>query len=518
MIPKWLSGWRRCFSFELLALVALIIVVLMAHYLGSYLEQFSWFWIPVLIFVLAALATAVSMRSFKPRQKSLFNQGYWGTLIFLFFLVLLLALQFTHTADARGLACPLYGIPASIWGPVLVGLVFAVAFSVWFVTVFSREVTPGQVAREADIIPMVRFCYVFTIVAFGASLTPLLAILFVHDPTFYLAMARSPIGLVKGCVHYPDDPHWELACSPSDPYKAQWMINLGGSTRFTYPMPAVAGGTASATPTEAPLRTPTAIASYTPGATHSVTPVATTSTTSTAAASATPTVTASTPTATPSAAAAPGAVPTMDAVDLLIRADGTRPPVIVHGGLAVPWYFIALAIMGAAVGLARKIPEYQRRAISPVDTLDGATAREYFEFQVLQVLSAPLIALAAYNLFPPTGISTSAALGFSAGFSSETILLAIRGLMDRVTATPGETSTAARDDSTIAKAVSAALHTDDELLRLEPDLKVSQIKVEVKDGVVTLSGALTKAEAVKRAEDVAKAVPGVTKTENKLTS
>jgi len=54
------------------------------------------------------------------------------------------------------------------------------------------------------------------------------------------------------------------------------------------------------------------------------------------------------------------------------------------------------------------------------------------EFQILQLLSAPLIAFAAYNLVTPSTLQASTALGFAAGFSSETILLAIRGLSDRL--------------------------------------------------------------------------------------
>src|SRR5712692_10533041 len=136
------------------------------------------------------------------------------------------------------------------------------------------------------------------------------------------------------------------------------------------------------------------------------------------------------PTPTPT----PG--PTPSVVDTSIRSDPFRPTVVVHGGLAVPWYFLTLAIVGAAVSLARRVPEYQRRATSAEDTLNGAKTREYLEFQILQVVSAPLIALAAYNLVAPTSISTSAALGFSSGFSSEAILLAIRSLTDSVQKPP----------------------------------------------------------------------------------
>lgn len=138
-------------------------------------------------------------------------------------------------------------------------------------------------------------------------------------------------------------------------------------------------------------------------------------------------------------AARPGSLPSNGAttsgyaaVDSWIEAKSYRP-MIVHGGLVIPWYFIALALMGAAVSLARRIPEYQRRALEPKDEdFTAPRAREYMEFQILQLLSAPLIAVAAYNLVTPGTLQASTAIGFITGFSSETILVAIGALADRL--------------------------------------------------------------------------------------
>lgn len=129
--------------------------------------------------------------------------------------------------------------------------------------------------------------------------------------------------------------------------------------------------------------------------------------------------------------AAAEAEPHQDLSDRRIDPTGFRAA-IVHGGLAAPWYVISLAIIGATVGLARKVPEFQRRACDPGDDrMDARRMRECLCFQFFQVLSAPLIALTAYNVFKPANMQLSAALGFTSGFSSELILMSIRALVDR---------------------------------------------------------------------------------------
>ena len=57
------------------------------------------------------------------------------------------------------------------------------------------------------------------------------------------------------------------------------------------------------------------------------------------------------------------------------------------------------------------------------------------EFQILQLISAPLIAIAAYNLITPDSLQATTALGFITGFSSETVLLGIRAVVDRLCGT-----------------------------------------------------------------------------------
>jgi hypothetical protein len=109
--------------------------------------------------------------------------------------------------------------------------------------------------------------------------------------------------------------------------------------------------------------------------------------------------------------------------------------VIIHGGLAIPWYFLMLAVMGAGVSMARRVPEYQRRvqlSSNDKESLSPSLAREQLVFQVLQVGSAPLIAITAYNALTPGSRAVSVALAFVSGFSSESVLLAIRALADKI--------------------------------------------------------------------------------------
>ncbi len=104
----------------------------------------------------------------------------------------------------------------------------------------------------------------------------------------------------------------------------------------------------------------------------------------------------------------------------------------VQGGLVVPLYVIVLALMGSAVSMTRRVPEYQRDAFGLHETLSNARARENLVFQIMQVFSAPLVVMTAYYLFAPESRASTVLLGFASGFASEPILLAIRGLADKL--------------------------------------------------------------------------------------
>ena len=108
-------------------------------------------------------------------------------------------------------------------------------------------------------------------------------------------------------------------------------------------------------------------------------------------------------------------------------------PVRIEGGLIVPLYFVILALVGAAVSMTRRVPEYQERtAPGSAQPLSNEKAREYLVLQVMQVVSAPLIAVTAYYLIDPGSRAGTVALGFVSGFASETILLYIRAVVDKL--------------------------------------------------------------------------------------
>ncbi len=114
------------------------------------------------------------------------------------------------------------------------------------------------------------------------------------------------------------------------------------------------------------------------------------------------------------------------------------PSFVVEGGLAVPLYVIILSLIGGAISLARRVPEYQKR-MSPdyVGTetepkLSMEQGREYLIFQIVQYLSAPYLAIVAYQLFDPSTRTVAVTTAFAAGFASEPILLLIRALVEKL--------------------------------------------------------------------------------------
>jgi len=111
----------------------------------------------------------------------------------------------------------------------------------------------------------------------------------------------------------------------------------------------------------------------------------------------------------------------------------SAPPVRkITGGLVIPLYVLVLALMGAAVSMTRRVPEYQMRVDCAVISLEKA--RELMVFQIMQVVSAPMIALTAYYLILPDTRTTSVVIAFISGFASETILRLLRGAADSLTA------------------------------------------------------------------------------------
>lgn len=116
--------------------------------------------------------------------------------------------------------------------------------------------------------------------------------------------------------------------------------------------------------------------------------------------------------------------------------DPKRPFVEVIGGVAVPLFVVVLALIGGAVSISRRIPEYQRRndphyvptEIEPA--MPAFRVRESVVFQIMQLISAPFLAIATMQVIEPNNLASASTLAFATGFFSETILYMIRGMVN----------------------------------------------------------------------------------------
>jgi hypothetical protein len=222
---------------------------------------------------------------------------------------------------------------------------------------------------------IIAFCYSFTLLILAASLAP-----WWIPKLFDRPVSTAPVSLLRACVEPAGDVPQGVACKSKEQQENrdgyQWVLNIGG----------VIAGEVKTCASQAP----------------------------------------SCP--NPASASASGQSP----------ANAAQPQSIymIHGGLVVPLYVIVLALMGGAVSMTRRVPEYQRRAMSSQDALTNQQARESLVFQIMQVVSAPLIAVAAYYIVNPSNRLTSVVLGFGSGFASEPILLMIRGLVEKLSPAP----------------------------------------------------------------------------------
>lgn len=237
----------------------------------------------------------------------------------------------------------------------------------------------GEISRS-KMTGMVMFCYLFTILAIVTATIP-----FMFEETFWESteerFKHTPIGILRGCLIEPPNTQLpdEIACATDGASHNQWVVNIGGNVNH-------AGGSRLSLPGDPP----------------------------------------------------------------------GQAPVRIEAGLVVPLYIMVLALMGGAVSMTRRVPEYQRRvwlwyvmeASRPEEnlkalvashgqdedspTMTPAHARENMVFQLLQVISAPLIAFTAYYVFAPGTPTASVLLGFVSGFASETILVNIRGAAQKL--------------------------------------------------------------------------------------
>jgi hypothetical protein len=239
--------------------------------------------------------------------------------------------------------------------------------------VFTGLVTPYKLNQ------IITFCYIFTGVAVVGSLLPFTLPNLFSEPAEPSKTSReAPLGILRGCAAQSGQADWhptEVVCGRGG---TQWVVRIGGTV--TPPEASAAAPQSSEKPVPPPAQ----------GAGE----------------------------AAPQSGQTPAAPPKL----------GRE----ITGGLVVPLYVIVLALVGGAISMTRRVPEYQRRAMDSRDPLTNAEAREYLVFQIMQVITAPLIAITAYYIFRPAAPLESVVVGFASGFASEPILVMIRALVDKL--------------------------------------------------------------------------------------
>ena len=273
------------------------------------------------------------------------------------------------------------------------GFSIASALLTWGLYVFTGIVTNRKLNH------IIAFCYSFTLLVLAASLAPWWIPVIFDKP-----VSTAPVSLLRACVEPAGDVPQGVACKRKEQDNKeqenrdgyQWVLNIGGVIGGEVKTGALQAQPSPNAPQPPANNQPLANAAQPP-----------------------------TNTAQPAANAPPKSAKVAEQSIYLI-----------HGGLVVPLYVIVLALMGGAVSMTRRVPEYQRRAMSSQDALTNQQARESLVFQIMQVASAPLIAVAAYYIVNPSNRLTSVVLGFGSGFASEPILLMIRGLVEKLSPSP----------------------------------------------------------------------------------
>ncbi|KAK47812.1 hypothetical protein BG58_40940 [Caballeronia jiangsuensis] len=269
--------------------------------------------------------------------------------------------------------------------PFVVFILLTLAFSTWFIACFTGE--PNDDKRKQSF----RFAYAFTITSFVVLMLP------VANP--WQPEILGPISLIRGCV---------VPESPTDNSVPRAVSCVRGEQSY---FPA-AQASASAPDRRGNIQTPAEPAGP--------------------------------PTIKQVREANDGA-----AYPWLVTIGGfngvvvdTYPPGgrarynVVKGGFVVPFYVVLLALVGGAVSLTRRIPEYQKRSEDnfvpdgAVTALSQLETREVVVFQIMQLISAGFIAVVAFYALSPNSMSTAIALSFMSGFSSELILLQIRSIVE----------------------------------------------------------------------------------------
>lgn len=186
--------------------------------------------------------------------------------------------------------------------------------------------------------------------------------------------------------------------------------------------------------------------------------------------------------------------------------------------LAVPMYVVILAFVGGAVSLSRRIPEYQKRSdpafrgTEQQTSLAAVDAREVVVFQIMQLLSAPFIAMSAYYIVGPSTLATAVGLAFACGFASEPILLMIRGIITGIRPEGSRIQTSERHaiQGTVASADGVAVAgaaiavAELPMFSANTDVTGHYVVPDLSDGVYRVS-ARTKTESGQRSVTVCEA-------------
>jgi hypothetical protein len=282
--------------------------------------------------------------------------------------------------------------------------------SIALIAVLTILFTGDLTRRKARMLFAVTYLMTFLSLA-----VPILLTMVVSQSTYLVEiMQEAPIGLIKGTAKGVTDP--------------QWLLNIGGAVQPS--VPSVAPKPASASPAAVDIDHP--VAATVPGT-----------------------------------ESAPGAR-ALSTSELSAKSDDTKVADIAHsgvgspkvvGGLAVPFYVVMLAMLGAGINMTRKVPPVQidyeskimpesgpllaaalkaplawfrpsREAINPEQRKAAAAIRSSLIENYMYLLSAPFLAIAVYYLLQAIGSSPAepvlVLMAFATGLLADTIIDRIR--------------------------------------------------------------------------------------------
>lgn len=298
-------------------------------------------------------------------------------------------------------------------GPTFVLLMVAgLAVALHFGYCFTRDLPETKDKVSTELRWIFRYAYGFLGIALLASLSPFFA------PKDFFTSSETWAGVVDGCLRAEAGYGSELTRCDDDGSDQQWLLHIGSwSTRAqAFDEEAVAELADAA---RAACAAPDGWSALDGklealGRTDRAAVVA-------------------------ALQAACGAEGTAGAdIDAVLRERGVaaRDGTYLSRGLLVPLYVIVLAVFGGAVGMSRRVPEIQRAAAASArheeNAISAIEGRERVVFQIMQVLSAPLIAITAFAAFEPDTMTAAVLIRFISGFASEMILMKLRQAGDAV--------------------------------------------------------------------------------------